>query len=282
MSVQRARELIPTALRRPLGAGAVAVARPLGDLRAKAWSVRGFRFGHSKRAWGGDGWRRDCRAPAPTNALEAYFDAHTAGPGIWKWRHYFEIYHRHLARFRNLDTHIVEVGVFSGGSLEMWRDYLGPACHVYGVDIEPACTKYDRPGIKVFIGDQADPRFWREFLAAVGRIDVVVDDGGHLTRQQVTTFEAVFGALSPGGVYICEDVHGTANGFHHYICGLSRNLNAWGAPTELQRMLDSIHMYPFMTVVEKRRAPRDDLQMARRGTQWQPFGHAGGVSVIGR
>lgn len=27
------------------------------------------------------------------NPLEQFFDSHTEGPGIFKWRHYFEIYH---------------------------------------------------------------------------------------------------------------------------------------------------------------------------------------------
>jgi hypothetical protein len=40
----------------------------------------------------------DERAAARTesaNPLMAYFDAHAEGRGIWKWRHYFDISHRH-------------------------------------------------------------------------------------------------------------------------------------------------------------------------------------------
>jgi hypothetical protein len=55
-------------------------------------------------------------ADPAANPLERYFDTHTSGPGIWKWRHYFEIYHRHFARFVSTDVHVVEIGIFSGGS----------------------------------------------------------------------------------------------------------------------------------------------------------------------
>src|SRR5215211_8306674 len=69
------------------------------------------------------------------NPLEAYFDTLTEGPGIWKWRHYFQIYHRHLSKFVGRSPHVLEIGVYSGGSLPMWLDYFGEGTQVYGVDI---------------------------------------------------------------------------------------------------------------------------------------------------
>jgi hypothetical protein len=52
-----------------------------------------------------------------TNPQETYFDEIREGPGIWKWRHYFDIYDPHLRRFRGQPANIVAVGVSSGGSL---------------------------------------------------------------------------------------------------------------------------------------------------------------------
>lgn len=51
------------------------------------------------------------------NAIEQCFDAHD--PGIWKWRHYFDVDDRHLAKFVGRHVHVAEVGVFDGGSLAM-------------------------------------------------------------------------------------------------------------------------------------------------------------------
>lgn len=78
------------------------------------------------------------------NPLETSFNARVEGPGIWKWRHYFDIYHRHLNPLRR-------------------RDVL--------------------------------PR------------------------------------MRPGGVYICEDVHGQGNTFAAFVSGLADQLNGtskWG------------------------------------------------------
>jgi len=47
------------------------------------------------------------------NPFEEYFDSVTEGAGLWKWRHYFDIYHRHLNRFVGQNPVVVEVGVYS-------------------------------------------------------------------------------------------------------------------------------------------------------------------------
>src|SRR5205807_55304 len=64
---------------------------------------------------------RSCSAPAPVgdrdsrsvdelapydpaNPLWQYFQAHTEGPGIWKWVHYFDIYQRYLGKFLGTDA----------------------------------------------------------------------------------------------------------------------------------------------------------------------------------
>src|SRR4051812_2939766 len=63
-------------------------------------------------------------AAAERNRMREFFDARRTGPGIWKWNHYFDIYHRHLAKFVGRGAHVMEIGVYSGGSLEMWGGYI--------------------------------------------------------------------------------------------------------------------------------------------------------------
>jgi hypothetical protein len=110
------------------------------------------------------------------NVLRTFFDNRTEGNGIWKWSHYFDIYDRHFAQFRGEEVHVLEIGVYSGGSLEMWRDYFGPKARIYGVDIEPACRAYESDSVKIFIGDQGDRQFWHEFRGKVPALDIVIDD----------------------------------------------------------------------------------------------------------
>ena len=182
--------------------------------------------------------------PASPNWLEEYFDAHQTGHGLWKWRHYFPIYDRHLSKFRGREVHIVEIGIFSGGSLEMWKEYFGEQAHIYGVDVEPSCLAYEGDGIRVFIGDQADKIFWNHFVEEVPRIDVIIDDGGHQLHQQVPTFEALLPHLQPGGVYLCEDLYRASNPFHAYFSGLARNLSVheWSPSEETEICQYSVYL----------------------------------------
>ena len=89
-----------------------------------------------------------------SNRLQEFFDARKVGPGIWKWKHYFDIYDRHFSKFINRDVNVLEIGIFSGGSLDMWQDYFGKKCHIYGVDIAEAWKAFENEKVTVHIGDQ--------------------------------------------------------------------------------------------------------------------------------
>ncbi len=244
---------------------------------------RGYSTWRRSKIWPAHAGAKE--SPSPQSDLEKFFEARKEGHGICKWKHYFDIYDRHFSRFRGTEVHILEIGIYSGGSLETWKDYFGPEARSYGVDIKPACQAYEGESVKVFIGDQGDRNFWKQFKAEVPHVDIVVDDGGHQAEQQIVTFEALVPYLRPGGVYLCEDLHGTFNRFAGYIYGFASNLNAsqWVREPEsnerrficrataLQSAVRSVHFYPFVTVVEKTETPICELVSPKHGTQWAPF-----------
>lgn len=212
-------------------------------------------------------------APAgPSSRLEDYFDALEEGPGMLKWRHYFSIYDRHLAKFVGRDVHVLEIGVYSGGSLAMWRDYFGDGCQVYGVDIAPECRAHERDGVRVFIGDQADPVFWRSVLEEVPRVDVVIDDGGHEAGQQIASLRCLLPHMAAGGVYICEDIEGAEQQFHSFTDGLCRTISdvKAGSSRTVHQHVASVHRYPLLTVFEKPDRPVAAFESVRRGSVWEP------------
>jgi SAM-dependent methyltransferase len=220
--------------------------------------------------------------PERENGIREYFESKTEGHGILKWEHYFDIYERHFSRFVGREVHLLEVGIYSGGSLEMWRSYLGPKCQVYGVDIEPACRAYEKENVRVFIGDQEDRSFWKTVKDKVPIVDIVIDDGGHLPEQQIVTLEELLPHLRPGGVFLCEDIHGDGNEFAAYVRAVADQLNTirWDSPdhnqalaaipTPLQQAVSSVHLYPFVAVIDRLNAHTERFACTRRGTQWQP------------
>lgn len=246
--------------------------------RRRGLRARGFRWGRRVRSPAST--NRAWRDPEPRTALADWVSRYKEGPGLWKWTHYLDAYERHLAKFVGGDVHVVEIGVYSGGSLTMWREYFGPRSHIHGIDIAEECRAYESDRVSITIGDQADPEFWDQFVKQLPSIDVVIDDGGHQVDQQVATLEALLPRLTPGGVYICEDVAGVNNPFHDYLAGLSRNLDVWNAPdpresrtipTQFQTMVASIHRYPYMVVIERSADPPTEFVSPRIGTDWVPF-----------
>jgi hypothetical protein len=228
-----------------------------------------------------------CNTPPPTqqpgpvqNRLREYFDALDEGNGIFKFLHYFDIYERHFSKFVGKEVHIVEVGVYSGGSLKMWHNYFGDKCHVYGVDILQECEAYEEENTKIFIGDQESRDFWRDLKRSVPRVDILIDDGGHLAEQQIVTLEEILPHLSPGGVYMCEDISGSRMKLTAYMNGLQNELNSFnGTPsdpdrsrtTPFQQQVNSIHQYPYAFVIEKNDEPVGELSAVKKGTIWNPF-----------
>jgi methyltransferase family protein len=247
--------------------------------RSAPMTVRGYRFGSDVDPVD---LPRSSRGPnAERNALRSYFEAHRDGRGIYKGRHYFDLYVRHLAEFVGREIVVVEVGVYSGGSLEMWKSYFGKHATIHGVDIQEACRVYEAEGVHIHVGDQADRPFWRQFKEAVPFIDVLIDDGGHHPNEMRVTFEELFPIMRPGGVYICEDII-NGNEFLAYLGGLAEHLTTYesiplaepgvaSAANPLQQVVESIHFYPFVAVVERTLEPVTDFEFPKHGSEWQPF-----------
>ena len=264
-------------LLRTLGTMAASPAHARQVLRNIPTVMRGAEFA---RRWAVMPQRVEEVTAPDGNPLREFFEARTTGAGIWKWQHYFDIYHRHLGKFVNRQAHLLEIGVYSGGSLDMWQQYLGAGAVIHGVDIAPECAAYARENVHIMIGDQEDRDFWARFRAAVPTLDAVIDDGGHTEHQQIVTLEELLPHLRPGGVYLCEDVAGTHHGFAAYVSGLVAQLNAFvsaegndavAEPTPFQQSVYSVHFYPFVVVIERATAAPREFSAPKHGTEWQPF-----------
>lgn len=119
---------------------------------------------------------------------------------------YLETYDKYFSKFRGTDVVFLEIGVYHGGSLQLWRDYFGEKSRIIGVDINEDCIKFRDEQIEIEIGSQESIYFWDYIKEKYPRIDIILDDGGHTMKQQITTFEQMFPHLSINGIYMCEDI----------------------------------------------------------------------------
>lgn len=216
------------------------------------------------------GLRRIPALWSATSDLQKIVAVHT-GHVMNKWKHYFEIYDRHFARFRGRDITLLEIGVAGGGSLEIWRRYFGPKARIFGLDVNPDCKRFESPGTRIVIGSQGNTDLLKRVAEETGPIDILIDDGSHTYEHQLSTFRTLFEHVSENGVYGCEDLW-TSYSKEEYGGGLRQpgtfveflkelidETNAWfwreGVETETSGFANAvhgIHFYPALVVIEKR------------------------------
>ena len=124
-----------------------------------------------------------------------------------KYRNYFPIYEKLFSKFVNKKITFVEIGVFSGGSLFMWRKYFGKDARIIGVDLNSDAKRFEKDGFEIFIGNQSDENFWKAFFEKVGDVDIILDDGGHTNFQQIVTACCCIPHIKDNGILAVEDVY---------------------------------------------------------------------------
>jgi hypothetical protein len=120
---------------------------------------------------------------------------------------YFPIYSKVFEHLRNKECTFIETGVLAGGSLFMWRKWLGEKARIIGIDLNPDAKKWEEHGFEIYIGDQGDGSFWRKLLPKIGQIDAFLDDGGHQSFQQITTISELLSHINNDCVVALEDTY---------------------------------------------------------------------------
>lgn len=152
-------------------------------------------------------------------------------------RQLLHIYESLLAPIRDDEVTVFEIGVLDGASLRMWRDFF-PKGRIFGLDFKPEAVEHADDRIGIFIGDQTDIGVLDQILAETGKLDIVVDDGGHWARQQTASLIYLWPHLKPGGFYVVEDTHTSY---------LERYKMAWRQPGTtvefLKGVVDDVHAF---------------------------------------
>lgn len=130
-------------------------------------------------------------------------------PHTFNGMNYLDIYEKYFASLKNKPLKILEIGVRTGSSLRMWKEYF-PNAQIFGLDVRPDCIEHEEDRISITIGDQADPKVLDETLKkAGGQFDIIIDDGSHVNVFTLKSFHYLFPHLTPNGIYVIEDMRPT-------------------------------------------------------------------------
>ena len=139
-----------------------------------------------------------------SRTLELFYQAEKLSS---KYKKYFYVYDKIFEKFRDKKITFVEVGVLNGGSLEIWKKYFHKDSRIIGIDLNPKCKQFEEKGIEIFIGDQSSEIFWDDFFKKVGKVDILLDDGGHTNLQQIMTITKSIKNVNNNGIIVTEDTH---------------------------------------------------------------------------
>jgi len=195
---------------------------------------------------------------------------------------YLKHYWRHFRDYRESAKNVIEIGVESGASLRMWADFF-PNATIHGLDIDPDCKCHEADRIRVYIGDQSNESDLRSMIQSLDdRPEIIIDDGSHWYRHQVSTFNLLFPCLAERGVYAIEDIgaHPNPDRLNTFAACLNlvANINYWpkyagmedwakiksfddGAGW-LDRNVVGVAAYRYLLFVIKGRNPEDNPYLA--------------------
>ena len=191
------------------------------------------------------------RAPACGAASLVALGTHY---GTDKVQHGFAaVYDRMLSPHKQQMRNVLEVGVFFGSSLRMWRDFF-PNSLTWGVDtfkgvqghtVRGKAATFANPDqfllewkagmherIRLIVGNQSNETdMGRVVVELQGGVpfDLIVEDGSHLNRDQQRNLVRLFPLVAPGGIYVMEDLHCSQQpGFDEPKRGMHTSLSVLG------------------------------------------------------
>jgi hypothetical protein len=201
------------------------------------------------------------------------------GTDKWGAHWYAKHYEKHLRALRRKKIILLEIGVggeqntqAGGGSLRMWRRYFAKG-QIIGLDLYDKSLHAEKR-IHIYRGDQTDEAVLKQIVADFGRPDVIIDDGSHINRHVIKTFELLFPVLADDGVYAIEDTQtaywpGDFGGTDDVSSGVPTSMALLKSlvdglnyeefvrpgyvPTFYDRNITALHFYHNLVVVQKGR-----------------------------
>lgn len=117
---------------------------------------------------------------------------------------YTHVYEGLLGPIRSRVKNVLEVGINTGNSHRMWRDYFSEAS-IYGVDLYNYCNgMVGEERINVYFCDAYTNKALELFQGI--KFDVILDDGPHTLESQEFFVKNYSSLLSDNGILLVEDI----------------------------------------------------------------------------
>lgn len=132
-----------------------------------------------------------------------------------------EFYQEKFEALRNSDITLVEIGVRSGASMKLWREFFSKA-NIIGIDNlqdfndnqTPVNQDWISEGVTFIDGDA----YSTDILDKIdGNIDILIDDGPHTLQSHIDLLDLYIPKMNNGGTIIIEDISYNPNSLYEYV-----------------------------------------------------------------
>ena len=107
---------------------------------------------------------------------------------------------------------MLEIGVQSGGSVNVWKSYFSRSFYYVGMDIDKRCKRSEDINHNIFIeiGSQMNVKDLANVCKKHGPFHFIVDDGGHTFKMMQVALKTLFisdQCMEDNSLYVLEDMH---------------------------------------------------------------------------
>ena len=243
---------------------------------------------------------RRLTTPPALRSFEQIYHDYSYREGFDHYFEYARAYDDNLSSLRSRilsqggEVNMLEIGVQSGGSINVWTEFFDGKLRYTGIDINQRCARFTRPDLRrvVEIGSQSDPAFLTSVCRRHGPFDVVVDDGSHLTAHILTSLRHLWSCLNDKAVYAIEDLHSMTlfrgvkgmavdgEDFYDVLGDIARNMSSYFTqmPRPLRRSfppsdsfsghIQEIRLYDSLAFFHYNSSTMPQTQRFKKGKKW--------------
>lgn len=134
-----------------------------------------------------------------------------------------EYYENKFLNFRDKEITLAEIGVRSGASLCLWKNYFSEKAKIYGIDNLDDKNIHSIPvnsewisgdNVEYIIGDAYDETVRDKII---GDIDILIDDGPHTFESHLKLLDKYISKMKRGGIIIIEDISYDYNRLYEHV-----------------------------------------------------------------
>jgi hypothetical protein len=243
--------------------------------------------------------------PNKENSLAEIYENYDGPYGFDHWKEYASHYDFHLKQvLHDLPTtktfRMLEIGVQSGGSVEIWASYFSTKPFYYvGMDIDERCKRSEdvKRNIFIEIGSQESPEFLLRICQKHGPFDFIIDDGGHTSEMMKVSLDTLFlsdSCMTKNSLYAIEDMHSMVGvkfsnraldipwipaemfrRMHYYWYKRANLWKLWKNSSSLDKewtdRIKSISLYDSMMFVRRHGTESGPMTRILKGNDWIPY-----------